>query len=208
MFSTRGLNILYLVPLAYLFVRFFAGYFKKDTQRTDGTLSRTRNSANRAVKDVAGEISEAMKDQQGGDFSPEINAKLEQAKSDAVSKTKDLKSRAQPSDLNEKVQNLVASDLEKLKARAHQGAQATKDKLSGIKKEATEGNDVDGAASVKQEDGKSSEKPAAGETKATEGESDNKPTDNDDSGAYEVNPDELLDGDEKKADAKRQPNGT
>ena len=148
------LNLLYLVPLAYLFIRFFASYFDRSTQKGN-RLQNARNAADRASKDVADEISEAMGDIQGGATEPpeELRAKLNNAKGDLRDKSQNLKNNAQAKagDISGRVQD----DLEKVRAKAQAGAkdikaeapEAISNAMDSVKK--TGSAAVDGARGLK-----------------------------------------------------------
>lgn len=115
------LNLFYLVPLAYLFIGFFAQYFRKDQKSG-------RESANRAIKNVAGEVVEAMGDQQGGATVPpeDLKVKIEDAKEDAV-KLKDS-TQKQAQDLKQKAQK----NIQAAGPNAKQAAGKAKDQAGEI----------------------------------------------------------------------------
>ena len=112
------LNVLYLTPLAYMFVAFFARYFQA---RAHGhpKPSIGENAAESTYdsgKEVARKIAEAMDDKQGGQTGPPENlkAELEEAKDRAKETAKDVQHKS--NDISEKVQN----DLKDLRAKVQQ----------------------------------------------------------------------------------------
>ncbi|KAL9104924.1 MAG: hypothetical protein Q9163_000169 [Psora crenata] len=122
------LNVLFLAPLAYLFISFFARYFQARANREPKppVSENTRKSANDGIKEVERKIAEAMEDAQGGETKPppELKAELEEAKDWAKKAADDAQQKS--NDISAKVQN----DLKELRARAHQGASDAKDKIT------------------------------------------------------------------------------
>ena len=82
------LNVIYLVPLFGLFVRFFYKSYVSRAHSDPPKPTQQENikkSSQDAIKDVEREIKEAMANEQGGatEPPPELKAKLEKAKEDA-----------------------------------------------------------------------------------------------------------------------------
>ena len=121
------LNVMYLAPLGYMFIRFFLNYFQARAHG-DPKPSIPENaikSANDGIKEVERKIAEAMEDEQGGKTEPpdELKAELEDAKDHArkVASNAQQKSRA----VGEKVQD----DLKDMRAKAKQGAKDAQEKF-------------------------------------------------------------------------------
>ena len=122
------LNLVYLAPLAGLFIRYFTRSYLNRAKSEPPKPSPQENimeSSKDAVKDVEREIREAMAGKQGGDTEPppELKEKLDKAKSDAKQSASDMSAKAQKNaniasaktkqgagDLGNRVQN-VAKDL-------------------------------------------------------------------------------------------------
>ena len=122
------LNLVYLAPLAGLFIRYFTRSYLNRAKSEPPKPSPQENimeSSKDAVKDVEREIREAMAGKQGGDTEPppELKEKLDKAKSDAKQSASDMSAKAQKNaniasvktkqgagDLGNKAQN-VAKDL-------------------------------------------------------------------------------------------------
>ena len=122
------LNLVYLAPLAGLFIRYFTRSYLNRAKSEPPKPSQQENimeSSKDAVKDVEREIREAMAGKQGGDTEPppELKEKLDKAKSDAKQGASDMSAKAQRNaniasakakqgagDLGNKAQN-VAKDL-------------------------------------------------------------------------------------------------
>ena len=134
------LNLLYLAPLAGLFIRYFTRSYlnrAKSEPPKPSQQEKIMESSKDAVKDVEREIREAMAGKQGGDTEPppELKEKLDKAKSDAKQGASDVSAKAQKNakiasaktkqgagDLSNKAQN-VAKDLS---AKAQDSAQDVK----------------------------------------------------------------------------------
>ena len=134
------LNLVYLAPLAGLFIRYFTRSYLNRANSEPPKPSQQENimeSSKDAVKDVEREIREAMAGKQGGDTEPppELKEKLDKAKSDAKQGASDVSAKAQKNaniasaktkqgagDLGNKAQN-VAKDLS---AMAQDSAQDVK----------------------------------------------------------------------------------
>ena len=134
------LNLVYLAPLAGLFIRYFARSYLNRAKSEPPKPSPQENimeSSKDAVKDVEREIREAMAGKQGGDIEPppELKEKLDKAKSDAKQGASDVSAKAQQNaniasaktkqgagDLGNKAQNM-AKDLS---AMAQDSAQDVK----------------------------------------------------------------------------------
>ena len=122
------LNLVYLAPLAGLFIRYFTRSYLNRAKSEPPKPSQQENimeSSKDAVKDVEREIREAMAGKQGGDPEPppELKEKLDKAKSNAKQGASDMSAKAQKNaniasakakqgagDLGSKAQN-VAKDL-------------------------------------------------------------------------------------------------
>ena len=94
------LNLVYLAPLAGLFIRYFTRSYLNRAKSEPPKPSQQENimeSSKDAVKDVEREIREAMAGKQGGDTEPppELKEKLDKAKSDAKQGVSDLGAKAQ-----------------------------------------------------------------------------------------------------------------
>ena len=114
------MNLVYLAPLAYLFMRYFYNSYIARTHSEPPKPTKEENvkeSSRDAVKDMEREIREAIDGRQGGDTEPppELKAKLENAK-------RDVKESAE--DFNEKAQ----SNAKDLGAKAKKGAHDLSDK--------------------------------------------------------------------------------
>ena len=134
------LNLVYLAPLAGLFIRYFIRSYLNRAKSEPPKPSSQENimeSSKDAVKDVEREIREAMAGKQGGDTEPppELKEKLDKAKSDAKQGASDVSAKAQKNaniasaktkqgagNLGNKAQN-VAKDLS---AMAQDSAQDVK----------------------------------------------------------------------------------
>ena len=184
------LNLLYLVPLAYLFISFFTKYFDNSGRRD---LQHTKDSANRAARDVANEIADAIGDHQGGatQAPPNFQSDVKNAKADAQASLSNLKGKI--SVKSDEISGRVKEDLEKISSKAKQGVNNAKQSSN---KPASSTYRGDGAGSeIKAEGIDKIEKPA------------DPGTDIGDPDAFEVNPDVLLTKQEKQAEKKLQ-NGT
>lgn len=94
------LNLIYLAPLAGLFIRYFTRSYLNRAKSEPPKPSPQENimeSSKDAVKDVEREIREAMAGKQGGDTEPppELKEKLNKAKSDAKQGASDVSAKAQ-----------------------------------------------------------------------------------------------------------------
>ena len=105
------MNLVYLSPLAYLFIAFFYNSYiaRAHSEPPKPTTEENINQSSRdAVKDIEREIREAVDGKQGGDTEPppELKAKLENAKRNVKENTKDFNEKAQSNakDLGVKVQ--------------------------------------------------------------------------------------------------------
>lgn len=184
------LNLLYLVPLAYLFISFFGQYFDKSRK---GDLQHTKDSASRAARDVAGEIADAIGDQQGGatQAPPNFENDIKNAKADAQASFSNLKGKA--SVKTEEISGKVKEDLERLNSKAKQTVKNAKQSSNKFPSSEHHG------------DGAGSEVKVEGIDKS--GEAAKPGPDVGDPDAFEVNPDVLLTKQEKQAEKKLQ-NGT
>ncbi len=135
------LNLVYLAPLAGLFIRYFTRSYLNRAKSEPPKPSQQENimeSSKDAVKDVEREIREAMAGKQGGDTEPppELKEKLDKAKSDAKQGASDASAKAQKNakiasaktkqgagDLGNKAQN-VAKDLSAMAQDSAQDAKA------------------------------------------------------------------------------------
>ena len=135
------LNLVYLAPLAGLFIRYFTRSYLNRAKSEPPKPSQQENiveSSKDAVKDVEREIREAMAGKQGGDTEPppELKEKLDKAKSDAKQSASDMGAKAQKnaniasaktkqgaSDLGTKAQN-AAKDLGAMAQDSAQDVQA------------------------------------------------------------------------------------
>lgn len=135
------LNLVYLAPLAGLFIRYFTRSYLNRAKSEPPKPSQQENiveSSKDAVKDVEREIREAMAGKQGGDTEPppELKEKLDKAKSDAKQSASDMSAKAQKnaniasaktkqgaSDLGTKAQN-AAKDLGAMAQDSAQDVQA------------------------------------------------------------------------------------
>ena len=121
------LNLVYLAPLAGLFIRYFTRSYLNRAKSEPPKPSPQENimeSSKDAVKDVEREIREAMAGKQGGDTEPppELKEKLNKAKSDAKQGASDMSTKAQ------KNANIVS-------AKTKQGAGDLSDKAQNVAKE-------------------------------------------------------------------------
>lgn len=105
------MNLVYLSPLAYLFITFFYNSYiaRAHSEPPKPTTEENINQSSRdAVKDIEREIREAVDGKQGGDTEPppELKAKLENAKRNVKENTKDFNEKAQSNakDLGAKAQ--------------------------------------------------------------------------------------------------------
>ncbi|KAL9130405.1 MAG: hypothetical protein Q9217_001413 [Psora testacea] len=121
------LNALYLAPLAYMFITFFARYFqaRADGDPKPSVPENAMKSANDGAKEVERKIAEAMEDKQGGETEPpaEVKAELEEAKHRVKTAASDAKQIS--SEVSGKVQN----DIKDIRAKAQQAASHAKDKV-------------------------------------------------------------------------------
>ena len=109
------MNLVYLSPLAYLFITFFYNSYiaRAHSEPPKPTTEENITQSSRdAVKDIEREIREAVDGKQGGDTEPppELKAKLENAKRNVKENTKDFNEKAQ-------------SNAKDLGAKAQKGAQ-------------------------------------------------------------------------------------
>ena len=105
------MNLIYLTPLAYLFITFFYNSYIARVHSEPPKPSTEENinqSSRDAIKDIEREIREALDETQGGETEPppELKAKLEKAKRNAKENTKDFNEKAQSNakDLGAKAQ--------------------------------------------------------------------------------------------------------
>ena len=105
------MNLIYLTPLAYLFITFFYNSYIARVHSEPPKPSTEENinqSSRDAIKDIEREIREALDETQGGETEPppELKAKLENAKRNAKENTKDFNEKAQSNakDLGAKAQ--------------------------------------------------------------------------------------------------------
>ena len=105
------MNLVYLSPLAYLFITFFYDSYiarARSEPPKPTTEENISQSSRDAVKDIEREIREAVDGTQGGDTEPppELKAKLENAKRNVKENSKDLNEKAQSNakDLGAKAQ--------------------------------------------------------------------------------------------------------
>ena len=135
------LNLVYLAPLAGLFIRYFTRSYLNRAKSEPPKPSPQENimeSSKDAVKDVEREIREAMAGKQGGDTEPppELKEKLDKAKSDAKQSASDMSAKAQKNaniasaktkqgagDLGNKAQN-AAKDLSSMAQDSAQDVKA------------------------------------------------------------------------------------
>lgn len=131
------MNLLYLAPLAYLFIKYFYNSYIARAHSEPPKPTKEENikqSSRDAVKDIEQEIQEAVDGRQGGDTEPppELKAKLENAKRNIKEETKDLNEKAQSTakDLGAKAQKGAHDLSDKAKdaagdlpAKAQRGAQ-------------------------------------------------------------------------------------
>lgn len=131
------MNLVYLAPLAYLFMTYFYNSYIARAHSEPPKPTREENvkqSSRDAVKDIEREIREAIDGRQGGDTEPppELKAKLEDAKRNVKESTEDFSEKAQSNakDLGAKVQkgtrdlsNKAKDAAADLPAKAQKGAQ-------------------------------------------------------------------------------------
>ena len=122
------LNVIYLAPLAYLFIKFFARYFQARADGDPREPSIPMNavkSASEGIKEVERKIAQAMEDGQGGKTEPppQLKAELDEAHDRARKALSDAQQKSK--DVSEKMQ----SDLKDLRAKVQQGATDAKDKV-------------------------------------------------------------------------------
>ena len=184
------LNLVYLVPLAYLFVTFFARYFDKSGKRD---LQHTKDSVNSAARDLASEIADAIDGHQGGATRapPGLEDDIRNAGADAQTSLSNL--RAKAAIKTEEISGKVKDDLEKLGAKSKEGAKNAKQSSSKSFKPASNADTTDHGEGT----GEKIKIKPEGSGKADLG----------DPNAFEVNPDQLLNKEEKQAERKMQ-NGT
>ncbi len=138
------LNLIYLAPLAGLFIRYFTRSYLNRAKSEPPKPSPQENimeSSKDAVKDVEREIREAMAGKQGGDTEPppELKEKLDKAKSDAKQGASDVSAKAQKNakiasaktkqgagELGNRAQN-VAKDFSAMAQDSAQDVKATVD---------------------------------------------------------------------------------
>ncbi|CAD6574822.1 MAG: hypothetical protein ASARMPREDX12_006981 [Alectoria sarmentosa] len=94
------MNLVYLTPLAYLFMRYFYKSYIARAHSDPPKPTKEENvkqSSRDAVKNIEREIREAVDGRQGGDTEPppELKAKLEHAKRNVKENTNDLNGKAQ-----------------------------------------------------------------------------------------------------------------
>ena len=111
------LNLIYLAPLAVLFVRYFSRSYLNRAKSDSPKSSKQENikaSSKDAVNEMEREIQEAMSGEQGGSTQPppETKAKTEKAKNEVYQGASDLSDKAQKNakDTSVKLQN-VTNDL-------------------------------------------------------------------------------------------------
>ena len=111
------MNLVYLTPLAYLFITFFVSSYMTRAHSEPPkptTEENVKHSSRDAIKDIEQEIREAVDGKQGGatEPPPELKAKLENAKRDAKENAHDFSEKAQSNakDLGSKAQK-EAHDL-------------------------------------------------------------------------------------------------
>ena len=186
------LNLFYLVPLAVLFISFFAGYFRQDQ------FSK-RESAEKAAKNVAGEVVKAMGDQQGGATVPpeDLKAKVE----DAKAKVKDVKDSAQ--NKAQDVKQTAQQNLQNAGPKVKQAANDVKDKAKQATDTVTDkASEISAAMQDSLRDTKkNTEKGASGKDDGKSGEGAQK-TEKADDELKNVKIEENL-----KDEKKSQPNG-
>ena len=135
------LNLVYLAPLAGLFIRYFTRSYLNRAKSEPPKPSPQENimeSSKDAVKDVEREIREAMAGKQGGDTEPppELKERLDKAKSDAKQSASDMSAKVQKNaniasaktkqgagDLGNKAQN-AAKDLSSMAQDSGQDVKA------------------------------------------------------------------------------------
>lgn len=139
------MNLVYLSPLAYLFITFFYNSYiaRAHSEPPKPTTEENINQSSRdAVKDIEREIREAVDGKQGGDTEPppELKAKLENAKRNVKENTKDFNEKAQSNakDLGAKAQkgahnlsNKAKDAAGDLPAKIQTGAQDLGNKTKG-----------------------------------------------------------------------------
>lgn len=221
------LNLVYLAPLAGLFIRYFTRSYLNRAKSEPPKPSQQENimeSSKDAVKDVEREIREAMAGKQGGDTEPppELKEKLDKAKSDAKQSASDVSAKAQKNaniasaktkqgagDLSNKAQN-VAKDLS---AMAQDSAQDVKTAINDdiailrekMRKMGSEGTKLTKSAysytsSIATKEESSDQSPEKPASKPEEGEDEDK----DQEGGQEGGQDEDKDP-EEAADEDRAP---
>ena len=94
------LNVIYLIPLVILFIRFYSRSYTKRAHREPPKPTIPENikaSAKDAITNMEDQIEEAMSVNQGGttELPPKTKTKLEQAKQTAKDKGQDLSDKAQ-----------------------------------------------------------------------------------------------------------------
>ena len=137
-------NLIYLAPLAGLFIRYFTRNYLNRAKSEPPKPSPQENimeSSKDAVKDVEREIREAMAGKQGGDTEPppELKEKLNKVKSDAKQGASDVSAKAQKNakiasaktkqgagELGNRAQN-VAKDFSAMAQDSAQDVKATVD---------------------------------------------------------------------------------
>ena len=118
------MNLVYLAPLAYLFITYFYNSYIARAHSEPPKPSKEENvkkSSQDAVKDIEREIREAVEGRQGGDTEPppELKAKLEKAKGDGKENFENFTKKAQ-------------SKAEDLGAKAQEGAHHLSDKAKDV----------------------------------------------------------------------------
>ena len=139
------MNLVYLTPLAYLFITFFVNSYITRTHSEPPKPTKEENvkqASRDAVKDIEREIREAVDARQGGDTEPppELKAKLENAKRNVKENTRDFNEKAQSTakdlwvdaqkeghDLSSKAKDLAGD----LPAKTQKGAQDLSNKAYG-----------------------------------------------------------------------------
>ena len=228
------INLLYLAPLAYMFIAFFARYWTEGSEGDPpkrAALENAKVSAEQARDDVEQKVKEAMEDRQGGDTEPppQLKSELDDAKDKVDKAAKDLKDAT--------LQKADGVDLKDLRAQAQQKASDAKDMAKDmgqkakdtISSKSDEGNDKARTSDNATDEGKEDDADEGNKDEgAEEGEEDPTPVkhedknedkedkndddkdvkkDDSDASAYEVNPDLPKTEDEVKAEEEMQPNG-